>query len=221
MTRYARTAGMVIMLGLATMAVPRIARADYVYEYASVNVSGSGSQSLSFAQFNSSLGTLNSVTFSISSSTNNTGSGMAYNPNTTGQTFGVNYSQTFSASGNGLSLGLGSGANGAGYAAPRQTGYAYFGNVNLSGSQVVTSSFMGQYIGTGSITTSLSTYASFSLEYGSVNFEGGYPPTITGQATLTYSYTAVPEPASLSLCTIAILAGLGHAVARRRGRASA
>jgi hypothetical protein len=205
----------------ASVLVPLVAAAGSVTESDTISINtetGPASEALSFAQFNSSLGTLNSVTIqatgqaqSVIALVNISGSAVTYSASST--------SIPLQLSGNGLtpvSQTFANSSMGGGSVAANSTVYIPMtpaATLGLSGSDPNLSA----YIGNGSTTLDLGFLAGTSSETTSNggSLFVGTDGIASGQLTVTYNYTPVPLPAALPLL-LSGLAGFGAMLRRRK-----
>jgi hypothetical protein len=181
------------------------------------------SDTLQVAQFDSSLGTLNSVTISFAGS--NTGTLAAENLAATAGTMTLEGTATYTLSSAVWNF------TGAAIASRTFAAGAFDGNINYAGTSGATfANATGSYSNNLSLTSGLSAFiGTGNLSFG-VNTVGGSSYSGTGAAvakfdqsadarvTVTYNYTAVsgvPEPESYAML-LAGLAAVGMVKRRRR-----
>ena len=182
------------------------------------------STAFSFAQFDSSLGTLNSVTLSFNAWVNTNGS--LSNTSNGEHTFVLSQNALASLTGGGFDLdaALLSGTSNYKLIGNKKPGYtpAAIG-LNGAGSDSDTlSSGMDAFIGAGEVDFLFSRVANFSVNPGSGALN--LTSSLWGDATLTYDYTAapisspvgaVPEPATWAMLILGFFS-LGSVLRRRR-----
>jgi hypothetical protein len=208
-----------VMFG--SILAPLAAGAASVTESDTISIdseTGPASEALSFAQFNSSLGTLTSVSIqatgqaqSVIALVNISGSAVTYSASST--------TIPLQLSGNGLtpvSQTFANSSMGGGSVAANSTLYIPMSPaamLGLSGSDPNLSA----YIGSGSTTLDLGFLAGTSSETTSNggSLFVGTDGIASGQLTVTYNYTPVPLPAALPLLLSGI-AGLGAMIRRRK-----
>lgn len=183
------------------------------------------STAFSFAQFDSSLGALNSVTLSFNADLSTTGT--LANTSNGGHTYTLSQSALAGLSGAGFNLDaslLSSSSSQYTLLGRNKAGY-HPASVALSGAGSDTdtlSSGLATFIGAGDLDFIFSRASHFSINpsAGALSLAS----SIWGDATLTYDYTAapisgpvggVPEPGTWSLLILGF-AGLGAALRRRR-----
>ena len=181
---------------------------------------------VSFLQFNSSLGTLDSVTLSFDANMPSV-SGVVSNNAGTAKSFTLTEGSTAGLTGNGfdLSATLGSGSETVDVPAK---GSINVGPVGGSGSNLDTlTTGLSAFEGAGNLAFDFTRTSLFSVsENGRITID----PAISGDATLTYNYTAnntagtpvgaVPEPVSWAMLLIGFF-GLGATLRFRRDRSAA
>lgn len=210
------------------------AGADVVTETGSLSIdttTGGSSDTLSFAQFNSALGTLTGISVELLGTANSVYS-VATNSTTPFTTTGTS-STTLTLSGAGLNS----------LSTPTLTASVTGGSVNASSSSstfvetyfpgsasvfdllgTVASGSLGAYIGSGSASvlaqfSSSTSSGTFTNPAGSFAGAGGGGQA-SGDLTVTFDYTPVPLPPALPLL-LSGFAALGLLAKRRRGAAVA
>jgi hypothetical protein len=178
------------------------------------------SSTVSFAQFDPSLGVLESVTLAFEAASSTTvdvsnSSNMSRNYNVTGNASasltgnGFTLTDSYVLSGDTFTLGARFSPSN-----PRTTTRTY--TADLSDSNIVTTN-LAAFAGPGTVSFNFARAANFTGSPGNVSAR---PTSFSGNATLTYTFstpTAVPEPATWAL----MLGGFGvvGAASRRRKRA--
>jgi hypothetical protein len=210
------------------------AGADVVTETGSLSIdttTGGSSDTLSFAQFNSALGTLTGISVELMGTANSVYS-VATNSTTPFTTTGTS-STTLTLSGAGLNS----------LSTPTLTASVTGGSVNASPSSstfvetyfpgspsefdllgTVASGSLGAYIGSGSASV-LAQFSNFTSSGTSTNPAGSFAGAggggqASGDLTVTFDYTPVPLPPALPLL-LSGFAALGLLAKRRRGAAVA
>lgn len=183
------------------------------------------SSAFSFAQFDSSLGTLNSVTLAFNAGVNTTGT--LSNTSNASHTYTLTQSALANLTGGGFNLdaSLLSGTSQYTLIGNKKPGYAP-ASISLSGlgsDSDTLSSGLAAFIGGGNVDFLFSRVTNFSINpaSGALNLAS----SLWGDATLTYDYTApppvtnpvggVPEPATWAMLILGFF-GLGSALRRQR-----
>lgn len=183
------------------------------------------STKFSFDQFDSSLGTLNSVTLSFDANVSSTGS--LKNTSNREKVFTLSKFAEAGLSGAGFDLDASLLSGQSQYDLKRNKS----ASISFSGSDSDTetlSSGLAAFIGNGDLDFTFSRQSHFSLSPSESDCDWGLVSKIWGDATLTYDYTAppppshdpppisaVPEPGVWSLLILGF-AGLGAALRRQR-----
>ena len=199
------------------------------YQSVTNTVNGVGT-TFHFSQFNSALGTLNSVTFSILSSVD---SGSFFVQNNIGTSATVRTPHDFLTVTDNQGSGAGYAGNNKALVTTPTTGvdgYTLAGNtsetftvtpVSLIGvgpvNSVLSSAFFAAYTGTGLVSFNAAKDPSVSISGGSISFDMSGVDNSTAMS-LTYDYTTapVPEPSQVA-ASILLIAGIaGFVIVRRR-----
>lgn len=207
---------MFLLAAVAACAIAAPASADNYVQTATVTSSGPKVTTLNFNQFDSSLGTLNSVTLMFSSVLDASGT-VTNNSNFLPHNYLLSTGAIAGLTGNGFNFmqGLGIGLDLVHVPKHNSVGLSY--DATNSDSETLTSNLSG-FIGTGSLPF---TFVSTSL-FAMIGLNGSLAidPQIGGLAQISYDYTpsatvAVPEPASWAMMMLGIGA-IGGAMRRRR-----
>jgi hypothetical protein len=219
------------LLILAAIAIPATSMSAATYTPPAANWSfalSPGSTTASLPQFNPALGTLTSVEISIdaliqasitgendSATAGNMTANLSGNATAAGPS-GLSATAAINASSGPVSLAATDGTSGSG------PDFHDFGAVSGSDSDTdLISSSLSPYIGAGSVSYNINGSGGFSLS-------GVSNSTLTiddfganGTIEVTYTYTPVPEPASLAMMASGVAMLIGLARPLRRGRRNA
>lgn len=171
--------------------------------------------SISFAKFDTSLGTLTGVTLSFDADLS--APGELLNDSRNSKVAKLHEKASAALAGHGFDLDVSLASGTQDFTVPGKTTVSI--DVIGSGSKTgATSSGLLAFDGPGNLTFDFSRTGSFK-EHGDPHLEN-FSPGISGDATLTYDYTpavvtGAPEPASWALLGVGVF-GLGGALRRRR-----
>jgi len=212
---------MILLAAVAACAIAAPASADNFVQTATVTNGGPKVATLNFDKFDSSLGTLNSVTLMFSSVLDASGT-ITNSSVRVPRNYLLSTGALAGLTGTGFNFMQGLGIGFDVIHVPKHSSVGLSYDSSDSDSQTLTSN-LGAFIGTGSLAY---TFVSTSL-FGMVGFDGTLDMNslIGGSAKLTYDYTpnaagAVPEPASWAMMMLGIGA-IGGAMRRRRAPVTA
>jgi hypothetical protein len=175
---------------------------------------------VTFQQFDTALGTLNSVTLWFDAAMSNI-SGTVYDPSTNGRTYHLTEGALAGFAGNGFNLSttLSGGAASLNVAGKTTVNIGPFTD-SESGTSTLNSG-LAPYIGLGSVGFSFTRLSEFAVDN---NGQIDITPLIGGDAKLTYNYTpsapaAVPEPGTWAMLIVGF-ASIGAALRGRRRQAT-
>lgn len=205
-----------LLAAVAACAIALPAAADEHVQTATVTSTAPSVTTLNFDKFDSSLGTLNSVTLMFSSVLDASGK-VTNNSSYLPHTYLLSTGAIAGLTGNGFNFmqGLGIGLDLVFVPKHNSVGLSY--DATNSDSQTLTSN-LGAFIGTGSVPFTFVSTSLFSMI--GINGTLAMNPEIGGWAKITYDYTPaaagpVPEPASWALMMLGFGA-IGGAMRRRR-----